>query len=237
MTSGSGIPNIHEKYRPSTNHCLYFWLVLNKCVNSTELFEKIMAPIDRTCIKKINDDRNKWGFVKKRTNNADIFFCDLNYIQMVKSFEYKKNVDIRIKIKLDTFVNPYVSNDCEKTIYTTIFLPTESTKLKPENEKVFKNIPEKINNLNKFKKLFHYGCTCRFTLNIEKFWINTKMSDDLKYNCGITIKCTQIFILDDPLWYKPVYVPFCLRITVEKDSEEYDGKYGKIKTVTKKLII
>lgn len=218
----------------------FFWLVLNKCEGGTDLFNRIISQIDYTCIKKINEGENKWGFIKYDTQKAKTKkgeitthpFENLNYIPMAKLFNNKNESNIRIKIIFDTFKNPFINSNCKNTIYTSFFTPTEQTKTKPKNQKIFKRTPEIIKNISDIKKIFHVGCTCQFNIILQSFWIDKKLSNDNKYNCGIILKCTQIFILDDPIWYNPN-----LNQNIESNSDEYDGKYGEIKSIPKKLII
>lgn len=244
LDSSSGIPKPNKFIKK--NDCMCFWLNINKCVGISELFNKIIAPIDCMCLDRINEHKNSWGFVKYDDHRGKIKkgevttkpFENLNYLPMQKIFGNNKSnsPNIGIKINLDTLANPFVDQnniDSEKTIYTAVFIVTNETKNLPIKQRKLKRTPETFYNLEELRKLFHSGCTCQFNIEVGKFWISKNLSADNKYNCGIILKCTQIFILDDHAWYNPI-----LYDTIENpDSEEYDGKYGDIRSAPKKLII
>lgn len=208
-----GLPRIHPQWRPNDNDCLDFWLYLDTDPGAIELKQKVLEQIDAHYTQKINQQGNT-NYIVKNNNGQLVPIQKLKYSNSIKQVipigngeddDYEKKYTEkkyggntnRVKISIDTAYVPGANHHDPKLIKTAIFIPV-NTKV-PIKDREFKSTPEPINCLDDIRKYYNYGCTVQFVLKIYKVWTmkNLQMG---KRDCGIKIKCLQMFILDNPAW-------------------------------------
>lgn len=191
------------KFFPTDNNCLFFWLNEDNVQGNKELFNVVLRQIDNKFNMKINTQGNK-DFITKLDNKGVIVpMPKVKYYPMVRK---KPTPDdnpypqiYRTKINLDTFYDPGADNNALKKIKTTVFVPVDVAK--PVKERIFKSKPEPINCLDDLRKLCCWGSTVQLTLQVNKVWVQ-KASQNGERMCGVSLKCLQIFVLDNPNWNK-----------------------------------
>lgn len=201
---GKGIPKVDGQWKKHDNDCLDFFLNLDEAdgqLLKTQLVDKIDSKFKHLC-----------GNDNSSVNVGDKAVKKLKFVTCNRKFYVNNDDDDdvvtpvlptvdRVKIQLDTVYNPNKSHNVPKEIKTRVFLPVDKTV--PIEDREFKSEPEVITCLNDLRKLFHFGCTVRFVLKINKFWIQKQLCSEYKIRpCGIIFKCMQIYVLNDPDWFK-----------------------------------
>ena len=209
MNVNNGIERISQ-FHPTDNDCLYFWINENyEHGGNQELFERVIDPIDNLHKAKINTQGNKDFIIKINDKGVAVPLAKLRYDTIVKSKpmgneddDYKPQPVVkRIKVRLDTFYEPDINHNTPRKIKTAVFIPVDTSV--PVNQRVFKSHPEPINCLDDVRKLFSWGCTAQYTLQVSKFWAQKALGNGQKM-CGNIVKCLQIFVLDNPAWNKKI---------------------------------
>lgn len=204
-----GIPKVDEQWRPTNNHCNYFWLpyVLDD-EGSTELFEKVLAPLDAHHIQKIDTEGNK-DFFYKEVEGKKKAPKDLEYLPGVRTSKGsddddsnddkadgendKKSVSKqykRLKVRMDTVFDKTRKADdkSDLKIKTRLFLNNEDGTAKEDYES--------IDSLDGFREHFGWNCVAQFALEFNKFWAKKAGDAKGRKECGYTVKCTQILIIE-----------------------------------------
>jgi len=209
VMSKGGIPKISEKWRPTDNHCMYFWLPFDENdEGSKEVFENVFIPVDEFNNGKIMTENNK-DFVYKvdpkgvkkpmkslfyshaikmsPSSGADDDDVDVTNTDKNKNVPYK-----RVKVTFATEYNKNRVATDPKKIKTVLYVnnPDGSEKDEPEN----------VSSLADFRKHFVWKCTVQFVLEINKFWIKKDIDAKLqnRRECSFTVKCLQMLILNKP---------------------------------------
>ena len=215
--SKGGIPKTDEKWRPTDNDCMYFWLPYDKDdEGSKELFEKVLIPLDEYHLQKLETEGNK-EFLYKDDKGKKSSIKKIKYVSSVRDAvvaddddkadddedneksekaEKKENYK-RIKVRLDTVFENTKDNKekkgnpaADRKIKTRFFLMDEDGN--PNEE------PEPITTLAEARKLLTYNSVVRFALDINKVWV--KKTGDQKLNgakeCSYTVKCLQVMIVE-----------------------------------------
>lgn len=229
-----GIPKIDE-HRLTDNNCLFFWLNLDQCEGGKDLRDTVFRPIDKLADKKINKEGNKDFIVRQVETGEKIPLKKLRYFPVIKiSNPDYKIVYERVKVNLDIPFIEGIDLNAPRKIKTAVFLPVDMTK--PVNERVFKKKPEVITCLDDIRKIFYRGCLVQFTLQINKMWVHKKTLSKGERECGITIKCLQMFILDIPP-KKHKITNSILPTNFIKFEGNDDEEDDNVKKVQKKLAI
>jgi hypothetical protein len=208
------IKNIDDKFYPTDGHCLDFWLYLHQ-EDSTKL-RNMFQGIDQFLSHQIQNNLSTKYITKiNKKTWADVSVKQLKYIDCIRQFADTDYVDDkgdnnlkeyfnkiagkdRIKIQLDTVFDQTKSKLDPKEIKTSIFLPVNTSV--PLESREFSE-PMKINSLDDVRNVCREGCTIRLLLKISKFWAMKNIDGKSKVrNCGLTIKCLQIYVCDDPKW-------------------------------------
>jgi len=216
-----GLPKLDGKWRNSENECQYFWLPLEGSDGAVELRDKVMAPMDKHNSKKINDEKNKSGFISKVTKSGKtVPFKDLEYVVCHKLSPKNDNKqdndddddesdDDKKKSKSK---DDKKSKDGDRYLRVKVKLHTAYDKdADPKDErkiktKVFindksgdpKREPEKVTCMTDLRKLFEWNCTAQFVLEFNKFWITKQANKNDKYECSVSVKCLGMYIIERP---------------------------------------
>jgi hypothetical protein len=205
-----GIPKIDDNWRPTDNHCLYFWLPwLKNDAGSNQLFENVIKPIDDKNNEEINVKHNKDKFVYKiGEGKTKVGIKKLKYRSLISEIDPSKNGNDeddsddekksskggdnegkykRIKVKFSLNYNKDAKKDDPKEIKTTVFINNEDGNCK--------EYPETITCLQDIRNLFTWKCKVKFALEFNKFWIMRTEEDGVR-KCGITVKCLQMYITE-----------------------------------------
>lgn len=229
---GKCIPKIDGMWKKKDNECLYCYLNLDEPDGQllrTQVIDKIDNKFAYLC-----------GDSSSFVNVGDKVIKKLHYMQYLKEvlppgFENEDSDDdgnndekkeqtnpiYRIKIQFDTEYQTHHS-DTPKKIKTRVFLPVD--KSVPINDREFNSEPEVVTCLDDLRQLFHLDCTVRLVLKINRFWIQKAPNDLNMKRCGLTIKCMQIYVLDDPQWFKftqdkPIIMP---GLKIAKTTKKYE---------------
>jgi hypothetical protein len=229
---GKGIPVVDGQWKINDNQCLDFFLNLDE-QDGQLLKMQLIDKIDNK-FQYLNGNANsnvKVGDkeVKKlRYTQCHRQIHDGNYIEGDDDEEDPTHMISRVKLQIDTVFDSHQTIDIPKKIKTTVFLPIDKTVQMKDIE--FKSEPEVINCLDDLRQLFHFGCTVRMVLKVNRFWIQKAIThhDGHWRQCGITLKCMQIYVLHDPQWFqfnqnKPILMPG-IKIAVKKPEPEDNDK-------------
>jgi hypothetical protein len=87
----------------------------------------------------------------------------------------------------------------------------------------YKDTAEPITSLDDIRKYFVKNCKVQFALQINKFWISNDVTNYKKmYDCGYTIKCREIRILEYPGKYKNKSMFAKYNTKIESDKKDVD---------------
>lgn len=229
---GKGIPQVDGQWKKFDNECLDFFLNLDETdgqLLKTQVIDKIDNKFKHLCGNENSSVNVGNKVIKKlRYTTCHRKIHNGHYNEDEDEDEDDENMISRMKIQLDTVYQPYHQLDIPKEIKTRVFLPID--KNVPINDREFKETPEVVTCLDDVRQLFHYDCTVRLVLKVNRFWIKKTMDDYNKIRqCGITLKCMQIYIVDDPQWFqfhqdKPIIMPG-LKIATTTNTKNYLPKY------------
>ena len=210
MTKG-GIPSVGGDYRPTENHCMYFWLpLLKEDANAQKLLNDVLNPLDNLCNKKINVEKNSSNFVTLLSKDKKpLRMKGLKYLSTVKlsklatsaveADDHEDNDHIdenesgsnqnngryqRVRVKLATVFEKDVPKDQIKKLKMNVY-----TYGKDGNPRL-----ENVTTMEELRKLFTWKCTARYVLDVSKFWIMKNENEDGFKTCGHGIKCIQMLI-------------------------------------------
>lgn len=237
---GNGISKIDGMYKTHDNKCLDFFLNLDE-PDGQLLKTQIIDKIDSKFIHLCGNNNSSVNVGTKVIKKCSYILCHRTYNGNHNFDEYNDNEDdpanmeddpanmiSRFKIQIDTVYQPGHQNDVPKEIKTRVFLPVDKTV--PIEDREFKDTPEIVTCLNDLRELFHVDCTVRLVLKINRFWIQKHVNGNQFLQCGITFKCMQIYILNDPKWYtfhqnKPIIIP---GIKIAPSIKKYEVEIGSL---------
>lgn len=172
---------------------------------SVELFNSIKQ-IDDYMHREINELKNVNNVLTYNNSKGESRkFKGYTYRRMISTAKKPKTLDLddddddenntkntrqfipyeRIKVKLSTVYDEKLGPNDNKEINTQVYLK--------DNEE-----PEEVTTVSDVERYLTWNCTARFALMPNKVWI--QMSDE--QNCGISIKCIQMCIYDQPEYNK-----------------------------------
>jgi hypothetical protein len=183
-----GIPSHHEKWRPTPNDRMYFWLNLDQDEGGIDLCEKVFEPLDALCHTKIMEEGNKSGFISKGIGSDIKPETKLNFVSGVKMSMAADDDDTnltlpqykRIKVKLSTVYNPDAAKDDPQKIKTKVFVDSDEIT---------------INSLDDVIEQFGWTCKVELLLEINKVWV-MKSAGPNGRNCGYAVKCLAMHIVE-----------------------------------------
>lgn len=188
-----GIPSHSDKWRPTDNSRLYFWLNLDQDEGGKDLYDKVLKPLDELFSKEINKNGNK-NFIYQITASGETKpLTKLSFKECVKMSPSGDDEDSgahksvlppyqRIKVKLATVFDENLNQDEPQKIKTKVFVDGIEGEIK-------------INCLNDLIEQFPWGCTAEFALEVNKFWA---MKSGDPRNCGYGLKCLAIHVTSKP---------------------------------------
>ena len=195
------IPRCDGTYRKTENDCMYIWVPLLKDSGGSELYEKVLLPIDKHNLKKIVDEKNK-DFLVRIDDGKPKPFKNLKYIPCVREFTPGEGDDDNasddgsdgehaykcVKVRISTKWDGNASKDAEKEIDTNVYLLNE----KGQHEK------QTVKTMEDLRALVTWKSVIRLALDFNKFWVMKCVEKDGcggRYRkCGMSIKCSAIFI-------------------------------------------
>lgn len=198
-----GIPQYSERYHgPDRDGEKRGWFYIPRDDSNPECVELFNG------IKGIDDYMDDEINVKKNVNSILCYdkkqvrtkFKGLTYKRMITTAKGPKTLDFddddndtktqskkpfvpydRIKVKLSMLYDPEQIKTQSREINTQVFIKDNET-------------AEQTSTISDIEKHLTWNCTAQFALMFNKVWI--QMSDE--QNCGISIKCVQMCILDKP---------------------------------------
>lgn len=188
-----GIPSHSDKWRPTDNSRLYFWLNLDQDDAGKELYENVLKPLDELFNKQINKNGNKDFIMHVNANGVTQPLAKLQFKDCVKMSPTADDEDggpqkstlapyQRIKVKLATVYDENAKPDDPQKIKTKVYVDGVEGEVK-------------INCLNDLVEQFPWGCTAEFALEVNKFWAMKTGDPRL---CGYSVKCLAIHVTSKP---------------------------------------
>jgi len=226
-----GIPKIDGLYRRTDNDCMYFWLAHDlHDEGNNELFEKVFDPLDKYHTQKIMTEKNA-DFLHVITESGEKQkLKNLDYAKSVRwfdpemyyAYEYDwnemkngKTSYRRIKIRFDVEYDAKAAPTDPKKIKTKLFLTKADGSCR--------DAPKQITSLDDIRKYFVKNCKVQFALEINKFWIKKQKNHKIKlFECGYTIKCREMIILDYPDRCKTRSMFAKYNTKIESDKKDVD---------------
>jgi hypothetical protein len=236
-----GIPKIHEKWRPTDDKCMYFWLPhIPEDEGSNELFTNVFNPLDEF-LKENATSKDKDGkpFIHKIVKGVPKGLGKLHYSAGVKKFIPGKSDDDdgesddgkdkttsqeynRIKVRFAlVYDKAKKGKQSAQKIKTRLYLNNDDGT--PRDE------PEPADTLAEFRKHFVWKSKVQFVLEINKFWIKKDGDQKLdgKKECSWTVKCLQLLVLEKPATMgaslsRSVFGNYGVKKQIKNDSDDED---------------
>lgn len=187
-----GIPSHSEKYRPTDNDRLYFWLNLDQDEGGRDLHDKVLKPLDDLFAEKINKKGNVDFMMETKKDKSLAPIKKLSFQPSVKMSMTSDDDDgtkklepyQRVKVKLSTFFEEGANKSTPQKIKTKVFVDGSSK-------------PVEITCLKDLTEQFPWGCTAEFALEVNKTWA-MKVESKGSRDCGYGLKCVAIKVLSKP---------------------------------------
>lgn len=198
----AGIPRLDVQFRRNDSKREYFYLAWDEEQENCNALFKALQSIDDEFDKKISYDskkdvdpnlESKTVYLKKDKKDP---LNVLNYVPMVRLSQGPPEGAVqegqseyvpykRIKVKFGTEYNKDKDENEPNKLTTALFLGD-------------KEEPEDLTYPTDYEKYFKYGCTARFVLQINKFWVKRQVEKvkggQKPRDCGFNIKVLQIVI-------------------------------------------
>jgi len=222
-----GIPKLQTDYMKTDNERCYFLLYLDKTQKSSEKLFNMFKKIDDYFNEEINNKQNangiikisKDGIIQKYRIPKPEKFLYQPIIKTIESYDDDDddniNIKNRIKIKFSTVYDNFWTPDKPKKINTALFVQNSKN-------------PVSLVTATEMVKFFKWNTTSHFVIMLDKFWIckGSKVNGMFKsVECGFTLKCLQIVLVDKPLGY---IIPFEDIISNEDEDEDEDEDNNSI---------
>jgi len=216
LTKG-GIPKIHPEFRKTDNDRCFFWFGLDEKQKSSQKVFDILKGIDEYFEEEITNKQNENGVLKQMKDGVAKKYVLPKGQKFVYQHMVKRTEDMnapsgndgddneeenqenagktsnfepydRVRVRFNTVYEGDKAPDAPRKINTSLFIG--------------KNVhPMPISSVPEFEKYLEWNSTSHFVLMINKFWVARAAKPSGKdkiVECGFTMKCTQIVLVDRP---------------------------------------